>query len=132
MTQGNEQRAVILAKRTLDMLAWWRDETPYQDPEHYVFSGIDGDHHLNAKTISRKIAPALVAAEIQLEGRILTAHSLRHTYNTRMERVLPGEVLRYMIGHKSEAMTRRYLHKEPEERLVELLEERGKIDKAWG
>ncbi|MBW8003975.1 MAG: site-specific integrase, partial [Planctomycetes bacterium] len=117
--------------RTRELLAWWRDQSPYNELEHFIFFGRDGSTHLNAKTIGRKIPPAMVRAGIEIGDRWLSAHSLRHTYNTRLQKLLPEAMLRYMIGHKSRAMTKRYTHITPEERLVELQSALEQIDTAW-
>ena len=130
-TKSGTERSVILPERSLAMLKCWQEETPYPDPEHYIFFSTSGDRYFRSSSISRKMRPVLRDVEIDQTGRRLRTHSLRHTYNTRLEKVLPAEVLRYMIGHSSDAMTKRYLHKTPEDRLQELLTERDKIDQAW-
>lgn len=131
LPKGGDMRAVIMPQRTLETLTTWHEATPFPDPAHYVFHGDWGDKHIFPQTISKKFHVGLKNSKIQIGGRNLTAHSLRHTYNTRMQGALTGESLRYMIGHKNEAMTKLYLHKGPEERLLELLPEQKKIDEAW-
>ena len=129
--KSGEERSVLLPERSLEMLRTWQSETPYPEPDHYIFFGKDGGAHMMSSSVSRKMPEALEKAGIDPAGRRLRTHSLRHTYNTQLEKVLPAEILRYMIGHKSDKMTRRYLHLNPEERLQELLPEREKIDGVW-
>ncbi len=125
------QRAAIIPNRTVTLLRRWYEESPFTDPDCYVFFGEDCAKHLNAKTISRKIRSAMEQAGIEIGDRFLGAHSLRHTYNTRMEKLLPEAILRFMIGHKSRQMTERYLHISPREKLSEFLSSKSLIDKAW-
>ncbi len=129
-TKSGDRRAVILPKRTENLLRWWYENTPFKELDDLVFFGQSAGQHLNPKTISRKIGPAMARAKILLGNRWLTAHSLRHTYNTRLEKLIPETILQYMIGHKSRAMTERYLHVTPEERLQELQETRKQLE-VW-
>jgi len=129
--KSGDERAVLLPARTLAMLRWWHEQTLFPDPEHFVFYGGRGEQYLCPDTITRRFRQSLEAAGFAPGGRTITVHSLRHTYNTRLEKVLPGEILRYMVGHKKEAMTERYLHVTPEERLEEFAGIRKQIGKAW-
>lgn len=131
LPKSGKPRAAIMPGRTLDLLRKWSGLTPYPDSEHFVFYGHDGMTHLNVKYVSKIIKGALVEAKIDPGERVLVAHSLRHTYNTRMERLIPEAVLRYMIGHQSRKMTERYTHVEPAERLKELAESQGLLDEVW-
>ena len=129
--KNGKPRAAIIPERTIELLRKWQDITPYSSYEDYVFFGKDGRTHLNVKYISKVIKPALKRADIIPGDRILVTHSLRHTYNTRMERLIPDAVLRYMIGHQSRKMTERYTHVEPADRLEQLAESQGLLDEVW-
>ena len=48
-----------------------------------------------------------------------------------MRKLLPEEILRYMIGHKSSSMTDHYNHPTPESRLKDFLPHKEQIDTAW-
>ena len=109
------QRAVILPERTMNLLRWWQKETRYKDPQDFIFPGRGGP--LSRRTVSIQLVPGLKRAGINLEGRYIVAHSLRHTYNTRMKELLTGEIfeeftgqglLREFTGHKSKEMTEYY------------------------
>jgi len=129
--KSGDERAVLLPARTLAMLRWWHEQTLWPDPDHFAFYGNSGESNLYPDTITVRFRKGLRRAQFDPGGRTITVHSLRHTYNTRLEKVLPGEILRYMVGHKKEAMTERYLHVTPEERLEEFAGIRKQIGKAW-
>jgi len=129
--KSGKPRAAIIPERTLELLRKWNRITPFCEPEHFVFYGRDGMTHLSVKHISEKMKGALEKAGINPGDRILVTHSLRHTYNTRMERLIPEAVLRYMIGHQSRKMTERYTHVEPVDRLEQLAESQGLLDEVW-
>ncbi len=129
--KSGEERSVILPDRSIEMLRAWQEETPYPDPEHYIFFSLSGEEYFRSSSVSRKMPEALRRSGIDPAGRRLRTHSLRHTYNTRLEKVLPAEILRYMMGHKTDVMTRRYLHVTPEERLQEYLPVKKQIEQAW-
>ena len=73
----------------------------------------------------------MLRAGIEQGSRYLTAHSLRHTYNTRMRKVLPEAFLQYMMGHKDRKMTDHYDHATPEDRLRELAPALESINGIW-
>lgn len=65
---------------------------------------------------------AMASAGIKTDGRRLTFHALRYTYNTRMKNAIPREILRDIIGHKNADMTDHYDRPVMEERLDEYRE----------
>jgi integrase len=129
--KSGDVRGVILPRRTKYVLGWWCNQSPFKEQEHFVFFGEWGDKHLNRKTISRKFPPALKAAEIDIGDRFITAHSLRHTYNSRMRKVLPEALLQYMMGHSSRTMTDRYTNMLPAERLRQYLPAAPELNSTW-
>jgi integrase len=129
--KSGDVRAVFLPKRTKDMLAWWREQSPFTKADDFVFFGEGPDKHLNRKTISKKFPPALKAAGIGAGDRYITAHSLRHTYNSQMRKVLPEGLLQYMMGHKSRSMTERYTNLLPADRLRQYLPAPPDLDSTW-
>lgn len=57
----------------------------------------------------RKIfSKALKKANIAINGRKLTPHSLRYTYVTQMRTMLDVDTVRKMVGHTTQAMTEYY------------------------
>lgn len=131
LPKSNEIRGIFLPRRTKYMLAWWYDQSPFTNPDNLVFFGEGADQHLNRKTISRKFPLALEAAGIVPGDRYITAHSLRHTYNSLMRKVLPEALLQYMMGHSSRTMTERYTNLLPEERLRQFLPAPPDLNKTW-
>jgi integrase len=74
-------------------------------PEQYIFAnckGIPFDTHRLNWAFHR----ATRLAEIGRED--LTPYWLRHTFNTRALETMPDEVVRRLMGHSTEAMTRHY------------------------
>lgn len=51
---------------------------------------------------------AIAKSGIKVNGRVLTPHSLRYTYITRMRRTVAGETVQKIAGHTSLAMTDHY------------------------
>ena len=128
---ADSRRAALLPKKTHEMLHEWYNMTPFSEPDHYVFFSGEGNRHFHPRTIQKVFPSALEKAGIQIEGRYLGAHSLRHTYNQRMRYVLPESILRYMIGHKTGEMTDWYDKSLPERKLDDLVSRIGQIEDAW-
>jgi integrase len=128
--KGKEIRAIPIPGRTLSLLSDWRDSTHYDSLNDFVFPDADGN------PITRYVAlghfrKGLERSMIEVNGREILVHSLRHTYNTRMRARLADGVLRELTGHKSEAMTDRYDHAELVDRLKKLQPQRKRIDSFW-
>ena len=65
-------------------------------------------HKLGSTFVAQRFQEGLANAGISTAGRRLTPHSLRFTYDTKMRALLPPDVLREYIGHRSEQMTDHY------------------------
>lgn len=67
------------------------------------------------------------------QGKRYTPHSLRFTYNTFVvnSNLLPGEVLRKMIGHNTAEMTDYYTRHDPGAELEGLRNFQSSIDEIW-
>jgi integrase len=135
----SRQRAVVVPKRTLDLLAWWRRQTRYPSEDQLVFPGAGG-RPLARRTVSISLQRGLQGAKIEPAGRILVTHSLRHTYNTRMKELLTGELfeeftgqslLREFTGHHSQKMTDWYDNPEWATRLAAYGKARAQIEHFW-
>ena len=132
--KNGEERSVLIPGRTAEMLARWKEKTPMNAEEDYLFFGQkDGcnSQPLNRRTLYDKFKKALSAAGIDAEGRNLVIHSFRHTYNTLMRSILPEEQLHYMIGHKTRAMTDRYDQATPLQKIESYQPAIEKIDNVW-
>ncbi len=133
-TKSNEQRGVILPDFTIELLESWRSETLCPNDDDFIFHGLskkDFNQPVHRRTVLNKFRDGLATAGIEIAGRNLVVHSLRHTYNTLMRTVLPQEMLRYMVGHKTEAMTDRYDQSTPENRIQGFIEEKSRINEIW-
>jgi integrase len=129
--KSGKGRSVLAPRRTMAMLKWWQAQTPMPEPEHLVFPGEGPDGRTSRETMTRRVGLALSRAGVTLAGRRITAHALRHMYNTRMRYLLPSDALHYMIGHSSDEMTARYDRSTPTDRLRELRSVQALIDSAW-
>jgi integrase len=106
--EGKEEnpriRVAPLPDKTLQILDWYlkiRGKTP-----GYLFAY--RVRPIGSGYLDDRWERGLAAAGISTEGRRLTPHALRYTYNTRMKRRLPPDILRTIVGHLSEDMSERY------------------------
>ena len=130
-TKTKAQRGIFIPNMTADLLEDWHELTPFRDPDHLVFYGPGPEIPMERGTVLAHFRPALVRAEIPIEGRNLVVHSFRHTYNTIMRKVLPLEILQEFTGHRSVKMTDHYDHPALEDRLKKLQGHKKLIEKVW-
>lgn len=135
----SRQRAVLIPHRTRALLAWWHRLTRFPDQEDFIFTGAKGEP-LGRRTVSISLQSGFRRAKVDTAGRILVAHSLRHTYNTRMKELLTGELyeeftgqslLREFTGHHSRRMTDWYDNPEWTRRLQSYTKARPQIEQFW-
>jgi len=139
-----EPRVVALPARTQDALSWWHEDSPHKAPDDLVFFGDRADHMLNRRTFQDIFNRALIGPReekkgskeqkieprIMREGRFLTPHSLRHTYNTAMRRAIPADALLALMGHRDSRMSEHYDHPETADRIKALEGVRAQIEGA--
>ena len=128
--KGKSRRCILLPERTMALLEWWHTLTIYPNPGDFVFTGRQG-RWLSTRPVTVNLLPGLRRAGINVEGRNLVVHGLRHTYNTKMRELLTGEVLRDFTGHKSIKMTDHYDQPFLEDRLSSFDRLRPKIEAFW-
>ena len=128
--KSGEGRAVLLARRTAEALAGWREQSPLSADDDLVFFSSATLGVIARETVSRQLGPAVERAGIERDGRNLVVHSFRHGYNTLARRTMPDRVLRKVIGHRSERMTQLYDHSELADELRLLEESRDQIEAA--
>ena len=75
-------------------------------PDDYVF--LRYGHPIRRWLAEKWFKQALEFSGINVGKRILTPHSLRYTYITRMRRDVAGETVKKIAGHTSMAMTDYY------------------------
>jgi integrase len=103
-TKTGATKPALVTEQAAQELERLRKKTKPQ-PEHFIFSnykGIPFDTHRLNWAFHR----AVRIAEIGRED--LTPYWLRHTFNTRAIETLPDDVVRRLMGHSTEAMTRHY------------------------
>lgn len=141
-------RAALIPARTLEFISLYREIRP-ADGGEFIFTyrgkpvgkslqekrfnvglmntGICGEKHISNGTDGKMKRAA------DKGGRNLTPHSLRFTYNTYTvnSNLLPGEVLRKMIGHNSAEMTDYYTRTDLDAELRGLQPFQKNVDEIW-
>ena len=103
--KGGKDRRVSLPQPTLEKLRLlWRS---HRHPR-WLFPNRDGSGPVAADVIASTFRAAAAAAEIP---RHVTAHTLRHSYATRLlEQGVDIRVVQILLGHRSIASTAHYSH----------------------
>jgi integrase len=135
LKKGDEEddprlRVAVIPEKTVWYLKQWLSVRPASGPEELLFS-YQG-RRIRSEYLEDRFAAGLRNAGIRTEGRVLTPHSLRYTYNTKMRRLIPGERLRLMTGHESEQMTDYYTRVQLEDDFLSLRDHSAAIDRFWG
>ena len=121
-------RIVVLSDKTMRILDKYLASVPPRDGLVFLHRGMP----VRKETLERRWAAGLRQAGINTEGRRLTPHAMRYTYNTRMRMLVDERTLHEFIGHKSEDMTMLYDRPHLEERLLQLADQRGAVERFWG
>jgi integrase len=132
LKRGNAEnpryRVSLLPTRTIRYIRHWIMIRPRLVPELlFTFKG----RKINPVMAEKRLHPGFSNTGIPIEHRVITPHSLRFTYNTRMRRLIPGEPLRLMIGHTTEGMTDYYTRLEIEEDFLSLESHIDNINHFW-
>jgi integrase len=123
-------RVAVIPEKTVQYLKQWLAVRSLAGPQELLFS-YDG-RRIRPEYLEDRFAIGIKNAKIKMEnGRVLTPHSLRFTYNTKMRRLIPGEKLRLMTGHESEQMTDYYTRTMIEEQFFALRDNSRAIDNFW-
>jgi integrase len=125
-----EPRVVALPSRAQATLTCWCQESPHTMPDDLIFFGDRADHPLNRRTFGDLFNRALLRAGVIRGERYLTAHSLRHTYNTAMRRAIPADTLMALMGHRDTRMSEHYDHPQIADRIRHLEGARAQIEEA--
>jgi integrase len=96
-------------------------------PDDYIFSNKHGIPY-GTHRLSWNFHKAVERAG--LDRPELTPYWLRHTFNTRMLETMPEEVVQHLMGHSTEAMSRRYRHADPESLAREAVRIRDQVNAA--
>ena len=136
--KNEEERAVILPRVTMRALAFWRQQSLFAGPADFVFYGADRGRVMSNTTLVDRLRVAMARAGVDSTGRNLDVHSARKTYNTRMRSALAAlndtlgdQILREMMGHRSQAMTELYDAPSTDDRFRRLAPTRPLVNAAW-
>lgn len=121
------ERVVILSNKTMRVLNMYLETIPRRSGLIFLHRG----KPIRKETLVRRWTAGLKQAGISIEGRRLTPHAMRYTFNTRMNMLLPSQTLREVIGHRSEDMTMLYDRPHLEERLLQLADQKSIFERFW-
>jgi integrase len=94
-------------------------------PEDYIFANKHGIPY-GTHRLSWNFHKAVERAGINRPE--LTPYWLRHTFNTRSLESMPDELVRHLMGHNTEAMTRHYRHADAESLAREAVRIRDQVN----
>ena len=80
-------------------------------PGDYIFANKHGIPYAPSR-LSRNFRESVFRAGLNRPE--LTPYWLRHTFNTRSLETMPDELVRHLMGHNTESMTRHYRHADAE------------------
>ena len=135
-TKSRYEKATFLPDRTVEMLKHWKTESPFALDESLIFYGKDETTPLPRDRIGDVLQQrfSLLPEDhpVIRSGKHITPHCFRTTYNTLMRRVIPEDMLRLQLGHKSIAMTNRYDRAKMLEKILPFKNEKSKLNEILG
>jgi integrase len=135
-------KIVLMPLRVHDELKGWQELALQREAEDLVFPGRARGQPISKATITHALPVALwrlnkeakekkLPPVIDTRGRNLVTHSFRHTFNSRLRRLVSEDILRSLTGHHSEAMTNLYDHPNIADRIALIEPARSIIDKLF-
>ena len=104
--KGNKERLAPLPEALLDDL---RETWRMHRTRPWLFPNRQRTAAVSAATIRQALKSA--CKEAGLDSAMITPHTLRHSFTTRLhEADIPSETVRILLGHSSVETTKRYLH----------------------
>ncbi|MBN2324801.1 MAG: tyrosine-type recombinase/integrase [Spirochaetes bacterium] len=108
----SSMRQVPIPEKTSTALQKLIQESPFQEPDSFVFYGDNKDTPIDSKVILDSLYEALNKIGItpaERKSKNLCFHSWRHWYNSMMRsRGIPDAKLRRLTGHRTQEMTEHY------------------------
>lgn len=109
ITKGDMDRLVPLSERLREAIekmnkTWWNYSEP--QPDAFCFYRQYQNTHLSVRQVRYIISDA----SIEILGRSIHPHVLRHTFASRMMRVTSDRVVQQLLGHKNITTTQIYMH----------------------
>jgi integrase len=130
--KNGDSRVAAIPARTQALLSTWFENSHFKAPDDLVFFGDRADHPLNRRTFGDILRRAMSTAKVEVDGRFLSTHSFRHSYNTLLRRSLPADVLRALLGHHDERMTQHYDHPAIQDHIRLVEGSLGQVENAFG
>ena len=138
---NKKMRIETIPEKTVLYLKHWLSIRPTDSSLDllFTFSGLfkkkpGQERRLRGEYVMQRLEIGLKNAGVDMQNRILKPHSLRYTFNTKMKRKIPEELLRQMMGHDYKGMTDYYTVINLAELKDQFLEQRsssGAIDSFW-
>lgn len=128
--ENKKQRTVLLPSEMTNLLDEYIAIRPKCEQGFlFSFNGL----FISESRLAKRFKYGITKAGICSDGKHLSPHSLRFTYNTFTvnSNLLPGEVLRKMIGHSSQTMTDYYMRSDLKAELKGLQPYQKNIDEIW-
>ena len=132
-------KIVLMPSRVRDELREWQRLSLLREPDDFMFPGKIKGKPISKATIVHELPVAIwrlnTAAKekrlppvIDTTGRNLVVHSFRHTYASRLRRLMPRALPSRLLGHQAETTTDLYDHPSIAERVAELEAAREAIE----
>lgn len=137
--QKGGAKIVLMGSRVRDELREWQGLSLLREPQDFVFPGKEKGKPISKATIVHELPVAIwrlnAAAKkkglppvIDTTGRNLVVHSFRHTYTSRLRRLVPSALSSKLLGHQAEKTTDLYDHPSIAERIKELEGARAAVE----
>lgn len=128
--ENPKQRTVLLPSKMAELLNEYIEVRP-PCKQNYIFSA--RGNFIKQGILDLRFKNGIKKLGIYDGVKILTPHSLRFTYNTYTvnSNLIPGDVLRKMIGHNSAEMTDYYTRPDLSAELKGLQPYQKNVDEIW-
>lgn len=137
-SEDPRHRAVIVPQRTMRALQWWLDEYAAPNGLLFKYKGKPVDRDILLRRFRAGLKNVGII-EVDERGEVieeaykrkLSVHSLRYTYNTKMETILSGKMLKQFMGHLTDQMTQHYSRPQWQKRLLEYQDQQESVEQFW-
>ncbi len=129
-TKTGYTRAVTLPRRAEELLLLHEATSEHTEPSDQIFTPQEAKGGVQSDTSNKHFKASCDRAGIDRRDR--TQYNLRHSFNTYALQILDRKETQGLMGHRTEAMTRRYDHP-TDQQLIERIPEgvRDKINQLW-
>jgi site-specific recombinase XerD len=104
----SERTIPVSTLLSVTLAEWWRCAKPayLTNPIAPAFQTLPNGHRITPRQVERIVR----AVGIQVIGRDIHPHILRHTFATRLMRITNARVVQELLGHKHLTTTQIYTH----------------------